>query len=118
MRGRTTESELQDMRERIHVGRSGGPGKSSVRSGGVILGVLVVVAFAGIISGCSTNPSGASPTTNASSSPIAKITLTSPNYRPKAPPGTTDDYHRTLLNPRLKKDSYVISSQFFPETAD
>jgi hypothetical protein len=102
----------------MHLGQIGDRGNSGVRSGGVILGVLIVIAFAGIISGCSTNPSGAAPTTNSLSSSIAKITLTSPNYRPKAPSGTTDDYHCTLLNPRLKKDSYVISSQFFPGSAE
>lgn len=35
-------------------------------------------------------------------------------YKPRAAPGTTDDYHCTLLNPRLTRDSYIISSQFIP----
>ena len=34
-------------------------------------------------------------------------------YRPHAAPGTTDDYHCTLMNPHVTQDSYVISSQFF-----
>jgi hypothetical protein len=46
--------------------------------------------------------------------PITTISLTSPTYRPHAAPGTTDDYHCTLLNPHVTRDSYVISSQFFP----
>jgi hypothetical protein len=35
-------------------------------------------------------------------------------YQPKAAPGTTDDYHCTLMNPHVTRDSYIISSQFFP----
>jgi len=39
-------------------------------------------------------------------------------YKPNAAPGTTDDYHCTLLNPHVKRDSYIISSQFFPGSAE
>ena len=47
--------------------------------------------------------------------PISSISLTmSQAYRPTAAPRTTDDYHCTLLNPHVTRDSYVISSQFFP----
>jgi hypothetical protein len=35
-------------------------------------------------------------------------------YKPHAPPGATDDYHCTLMNPHVKANSYIISSQFFP----
>jgi Copper type II ascorbate-dependent monooxygenase, C-terminal domain len=35
-------------------------------------------------------------------------------YKPHAAPGTTDDYHCTLLNPHVKRNSYIISSQFVP----
>jgi hypothetical protein len=34
-------------------------------------------------------------------------------YTPHAPPGATDDYHCTLMNPRVTTNSYIISSQFF-----
>jgi hypothetical protein len=51
----------------------------------------------------------------ASAHPITTITLKQLTaYTPKAPPGATDDYHCTLLNPHVKKTSYIISSQFFP----
>lgn len=47
--------------------------------------------------------------------PITTISLRMPDaYRPEAQPGTTDDYHCTLMNPHVTRDSYVISSQFFP----
>jgi hypothetical protein len=35
-------------------------------------------------------------------------------YKPHAAPGTTDDYHCTLVNPHLTTNSYIISSQFVP----
>jgi Copper type II ascorbate-dependent monooxygenase, C-terminal domain len=39
-------------------------------------------------------------------------------YTPKAPTGATDDYHCTLLDPRVTKSSYIVSSQFFPGSAE
>jgi hypothetical protein len=54
----------------------------------------------------------------ASAKPSYPITTISVNmahaYKPVAAPRTTDDYHCTLLNPHVKRNSYVISSQFFP----
>ena len=47
--------------------------------------------------------------------PITTISVRMPHaYKPVAAPRTTDDYHCTLVNPHVKRDSYVISSQFFP----
>ncbi len=89
-------------------------GGSKVGPVGVLVATFVLVASALTLAGCTTDASGASPTTVASSSRITTISLSSPTYRPTAASGTTDDYHCTLLNPRLKKNSYVISSQFFP----
>lgn len=39
-------------------------------------------------------------------------------YTPAAPNGGTDDYHCTLLDPHVKKDSYIVSSQFFPNSPE
>jgi hypothetical protein len=39
-------------------------------------------------------------------------------YKPHEAPGTTDDYHCTLVNPHIKKNSYIISSQFIPGSAE
>ena len=39
-------------------------------------------------------------------------------YTPHAAPGTTDDYHCTLVNPHLTRDSYIISSEFVPGSAE
>jgi hypothetical protein len=84
---------------------------------GVILGTLALVTSATAFAGWSAD-SAAAPATAASSIRVTTISLTSPRYRPKAAAGTTDDYHCTLLNPHLKKNSYVISSQFFPGSAE
>ena len=89
-------------------------GGSKCRPVGALVGTLLLVASALNLAGCGTSASGASPTTRSPSSRVTTISLSSPTYRPKAPPGTTDDYHCTLLNPHLKNSSYVISSHFFP----
>ncbi len=80
----------------------------------MLVTALVVVGFALTLAGCTTDASAASTPTGTSSPHITTISLSSPTYRPKAPPGTTDDYHCTLLNPHLTKNAYVISSHFFP----
>jgi hypothetical protein len=33
-------------------------------------------------------------------------------YKPVAAPGTTDDYHCTLVNPHVRHDEYIVSSRF------
>jgi len=40
------------------------------------------------------------------------------SYTPKAPPGATDDYHCTVLNPDVKQNSFIISDQFFPGSVE
>jgi hypothetical protein len=51
----------------------------------------------------------------ATAHPITTLSLKMDKaYKPHAPAGATDDYHCTLLNPHVKQNSYVISSQFFP----
>jgi len=45
---------------------------------------------------------------------VSSIWLKSATYRPKAPPGATDDYHCTVLDPHVTRSSYIVSSQFFP----
>ena len=39
-------------------------------------------------------------------------------YTPTAPNGGTDDYHCSLVNPNVKKDSYIVSAQFFPNSPE
>jgi len=58
--------------------------------------------------------------TSAASSPqVTTITLQNANaYQPRAQVGTTDDCHCTVLDPHVTKDSYIVSSQFRPGSAE
>jgi hypothetical protein len=58
--------------------------------------------------------------TASSSDPAVRIiSLTMAHaYTPHAAAGTTDDYHCTLVNPRLTQNSYIVSSQFVPGSAE
>jgi len=87
------------------VGSNAGPA-------GALVAIFILIASA--LAGCTTDASAASASAGTSSPDITTISLSSPTYRPTAQPGTTDDYHCTLLNPHLTHNSYVISSQFFP----
>ena len=49
---------------------------------------------------------------------VNSIWLKSATYTPKAPPGATDDYHCTVLDPHVARSSYIVSSQFFPGSAE
>jgi len=50
---------------------------------------------------------------------VTTITLASAHaYQPKAQPGTTDDYHCTVLDPHVRTNSYILSSQFRPGSAE
>jgi len=71
--------------------------------------VLVIVLVAGALSAVLATTSGSSHPVSHS---YKTITLVSPRYRPTASVGTTDDYHCTLLDPHVTRDSYVVSSQF------
>jgi hypothetical protein len=47
------------------------------------------------------------------------VTLESPTaYTPHAAPGTFDDYHCTLINPHITTNSYIVASQFYPESVE
>ena len=91
----------------------GGTPHSPRRSRALVV-LLVVVLVAGlasiglVVSGAA---SIASPT-------VTTLSLASGLYQPKAPPGATDDYHCTLVNPHVTQNSYIISSQFFPGSAE
>ena len=77
--------------------------------------VLVLVVAAAVLTAVSVTSS--SPARQATQ-PFKTITLVSPSYTPTASVGTTDDYHCILLNPHVKQDSYIISSQFKPGSAE
>jgi hypothetical protein len=79
----------------------------------ILAGVLVVVAT---IVGVNSAVTSAS----VPGHPITAIRLAMATaYKPKAPSGGgTDDYHCTLMNPHETRNSYIISSEFFPGSAE
>ena len=80
-----------------------------------VVATLVVLAAALVTSRA---VAGASAT--ASTPTVTHIVLQAPTaYRPKAPPGGgTDDYHCTLLNPHLKKNAFITSIDFQPNSPE
>jgi hypothetical protein len=72
---------------------------------------IALVLVVGAISAVATAATG-------STKEIKAITLVSPTYTPRGVFGGTDDYHCTLLNPHVTQDSYIISSQFLPGSAE
>ena len=58
---------------------------------------------------------GATTTTQAHRSSTPRtLELKTPTYQPVAQPGSTDDYHCTLFDPKLESPAYVTSTQFHP----
>jgi hypothetical protein len=77
----------------------------------VTVGVFALVLMGAVLTAVVTSTS-ASP--RRATQHVSTVTLVSPSYSPKAAVGSTDDYHCTLLNPHVTRDSYIITSQFIP----
>lgn len=71
-----------------------------------VAGVLIARAVTG-----SAAPSGSAPT-------VTQISMAAHAYTPRAAPGTTDDYHCTLVDPHVTRDSYIVSSRFIAGNAE
>ena len=73
----------------------------------MVFAAAMLAAIGALLSAPSTTPaSGSQPAVRA-------ISMTTPHtYKPIAAPGTTDDYHCTLVNPHVTQNEYIISSQF------
>jgi hypothetical protein len=55
--------------------------------------------------------------TKVDNAPVTTVTThAAAPYKPQAINGGTDDYHCTLIDPKVAKNSYIVSSQFFPGT--
>ena len=81
-----------------------------------ILAAALLMATTGLVTASAV--AGAS---NPSASPaVTKVVLEAPTaYTPKAPPGGgTDDYHCTLLDPHLKKNAFITSIDFQPNSLE
>jgi hypothetical protein len=84
----------------------------------VLILVALVLLAAGLTAALSGGNSGAQSPTQKPAHPITTISMKSIEYQPKAPAGATDDYHCTLMDPHVKQNSYIISSQFFPGSVE
>lgn len=101
----------------------------SVFTVAVLGGVVGLVAIVGSGSG---KPSGGSTTSSSQADTeavlagfpkVAGSTMISlqaaHSYKPKAPPGGgTDDYHCTLVDPHVTASSYIVASEFFPNSPE
>jgi hypothetical protein len=81
---------------------------------------LVVAALLIGATGLVTANSVAGASNSQSSPAVTQIVLQAPTaYKPKAPSGGgTDDYHCTLLNPHLKKNAFITSIDFQPNSPE
>ena len=90
-------------------GRRHGPPRAVI----VAICVVLVAGALGAVAMATTSGSGkANP--SSTNSPVSTVSVASPRYTPQAAVGATDDYHCSLVNPHITKNSYVISSQFQP----
>jgi Copper type II ascorbate-dependent monooxygenase, C-terminal domain len=69
-----------------------------------------------LIGGCASSITSA--TAPRSTQQVTTVSLVSKPYTPQAAIGTTDDYHCTLVDPHVTRNSYVVSSQFYPGSAE
>ena len=81
--------------------------------GGVLLGIAALVLLAGTV------VTGAVPAGAQASPPVTTISLQGQTaYTPHPPNGGTDDYHCTLVNPHVKANSFIVSSEFYPNSIE
>ncbi|MGH2851848.1 MAG: hypothetical protein ACRDLP_14680, partial [Solirubrobacteraceae bacterium] len=116
------DTEPGDSSDKVTEGAQGGSAApkprglagAMSRSRAVIVAICVVVVAGalGVVAVATTSGSGKIST--AANSPISTLSVASPRYTPRAAVGATDDYHCSLVNPHITKNSYVISSQFHP----
>ena len=75
----------------------------------LLIGAAAIAAAASSLA--VTAASGASPHTYK----VKYLTLSmAAPYKPSPPPGATDDYHCSLINPKVTQSSYIVSSNFSP----
>jgi hypothetical protein len=84
-----------------------------------VIVALSVVLVAGALGAVALGATSGSTEANASSQRrVSTVSVASPRYTPQAAVGATDDYHCSLVNPHISKNSYVISSQFKPGSSE
>src|SRR5574340_244134 len=92
----------------------------------LVRAATVATMLVGLAAGCT---SSGAPTSGASGSSAGlsgipadatTLTLQAPtSYTPTTPPGGgTDDYHCTLVDPHVTKDSDIVASEFLPQSPE
>jgi Copper type II ascorbate-dependent monooxygenase, C-terminal domain len=76
------------------------------------------LALVGILAAAAAGVGLVATTAGASAPPVTTITMHAKTYTPDAPPGATDDYHCTLVNPHVTQNSFIVSSQFYPNSVE
>jgi hypothetical protein len=76
-----------------------------------VLGALMLVTGTFVVGSASAG---------AQSAPrVTTLTLQAPQaYKPDPPNGGTDDYHCTLVNPNVSSNSFIVSSEFYPNNIE
>jgi hypothetical protein len=75
----------------------------------VLAGALVTT---GLVAGVLATPASASSPTQTT------LTMEGSWYKPSAPAGGTDDYHCTLVNPHVTKNSFIVKAHFYPNSIE
>ena len=76
-----------------------------------VLGALILLT--------STLLAGSAPAGAQSSPAVRTIALQAPHaYKPDPPNGGTDDYHCTLVDPNVSENSFIVSSEFYPNSIE
>ncbi len=84
-----------------------------MRSRAARLALAGVLAITGLATGVIASVAGAA------SPQVTTITMqANQSYTPHAPKGATDDYHCTLVNPHETSSSFIVSSQFYPNSVE
>ena len=95
-----------------------------------VIGAWVLVVAGGLTVAFVASAPPATGVNAAASRPVAKAQATSfpgstaitlqaaTGYRPRAINGGTDDYHCTLVNPHVTRNSFIVSSEFYPESPE
>jgi hypothetical protein len=83
-----------------------------------VIGALLIATTA-LVAGGAITTTAATARATASGPKVTSLTLrAATSYQPRAPHGGTDDYHCTLVNPHLKKNVFIVSSLFQPNSPE
>jgi len=113
----TRDGGTQEVGDRLSAGVHR-PGRGTTLTGVRTRRLAIVLVGAILVATTSFLTTAATAASEASTRQVNSIWLKSATYTPKAPPGATDDYHCTVVDPHIAHNSYIVSSQFFPGSVE